>query len=231
MSYLWGVVVLGDTPHYIGVSICGIVVLIIGVIIIAFSSTIARRLFPVDDSIRTPLTGALAPRKLEMEDENANDQDNTSSSRYRRGLILAFFVGLFGGSILAPLNFVPPEQEGLVFVPSFGIGSFAMASVILACVIYSNKVTNGSLEFKWSHGLPLGILSGTLFQLSNILSIIAIPALGYGVAYPLLQCAILFSGFWGVFVFKEITGWQTISIFFVGGAILLGGAAMLAIAQ
>ena len=168
----------------------------------------------MDDSIRTPFTSALAPGKLEMEDENANDQDNNSSSRHRRGLILAFFVGWFGGSILAPLNFVPPEQKGLVFVPSFGIGSFAMTSVILACVIYSNKRTNGSLEFKWSHGLPLGILSGTLFQLSNILSITAIPALGYGVVYPLLQCAILFSGFWGVFVFKEITGWQTVSIFF-----------------
>ena len=52
-----------------------------------------------------------------------------------------------------------------------------------------------------------------------------------GIAYPILQCAILFSGIWGVFVFKEIIGNNVIITFFGGGAILLTGAVMLAVAQ
>ena len=51
--------------------------------------------------------------------------------------------------------------------------------------------------------------------------------LSYGVAYPIMQCALFVSGIWGVFLFKEIQGTRAIVAFFAFGGILLGGAAML----
>jgi hypothetical protein len=42
-----------------------------------------------------------------------------------------------------------------------------------------------------------------------------------------MQCALFISGIWGVFVFKEIVGRRAILAFFVSGAVLLGGAALL----
>ena len=222
VSYLWGVLIFGDTPSNVGLSVTGIVVLVLGVLLIAYSETISKYFLGAigDDS---PLL-----EKIKGREESEKEKQNPAN--YRKGVMFALLVGLFGGSILAPLNYVPPEQSGLVFVPSFGIGAFVSALVIFCAILgLSNQDHSLILNQKW--GLPLGILSGSIFQLSNVMSIIAIPSLGYGIAYPLLQCAILFSGIWGVFAFKEIVGKARIATFFCGGAILLSGAIMLAVAQ
>ena len=251
VSYLWGVTILGDVPSSLGLSVGSVVVIVSGVVVIAFSETLATKLrsfsaiASTTASMHTSLLRSDGGGKTDSKhlidnlDQHNNfldhDYDNSIGNDNNRnrwlGMMMAFCVGLFGGSILAPLNYVPKEQTGLVFVPSFGMGSFAMATLVLATALYRSRRVGEEVEFNCMYGLPLGILSGTMYQLSNILSIIAIPALGYGVAYPLLQCAILFSGIWGVLVFKEITGVTTICIFFMGGAILLTGAAMLAVAQ
>jgi glucose uptake protein GlcU len=78
--------------------------------------------------------------------------------------------------------------------------------------------------------LPIGILSGLLWNISNILAIVAIPSLGYGVAYPILQCALFVAGIWGITVFKEIQG-RAIGVFFISGGILISGAVCVAVAS
>merc|ERR1711907_289761 len=80
--------------------------------------------------------------------------------------------------------------------------------------------------------MPAGILSGITWNIGNLCSILAqsVPAddpLSYGVAYPMFQCALFFSGLWGIFWFKEIRGAPAISIFFLSGVTLLGGATIL----
>ena len=53
----------------------------------------------------------------------------------------------------------------------------------------------------------------------NVCSVIAQSppfSLPYGVAYPILQCALFFGGLWGIYAFKEITG-RSIYIFWAGG--------------
>ena len=47
--------------------------------------------------------------------------------------------------------------------------------------------------------------------------------------YPIMQCALLVSALWGVFVFGEITDRKTIFVLFVSGLVLLGGAGVLSI--
>lgn len=41
-------------------------------------------------------------------------------------------------------------------------------------------------------------------------------SLPYGVAYPILQCALFFGGLWGIYAFKEIVG-SSINVFWAGG--------------
>lgn len=60
--------------------------------------------------------------------------------------------------------------------------------------------------------------------------IIAIPALSYSVAYPILQCALFVAGLWGIFVFKEIRD-RAVFVFFASGAVLLSGATCLALSE
>jgi glucose uptake protein GlcU len=42
-----------------------------------------------------------------------------------------------------------------------------------------------------------------------------------------MQCALLVSGLWGIFFFKEIKGTLAITAFFASGAVLLVGAVVL----
>ena len=173
ISYLWGVVIFGDTPSNIALSATGILILVLGVIIIAYSERISDLIFVNNEE--SPLL-----EKLDIENTKSGDEDGVefNHTRYRNGVVFALLVGVFGGSILAPLNYVSPEQSGLIFVPSFGIGAFASALCIFCVTLFVNR--NPPLTLNWKWGLPLGILSGSIFQLSNIMSIVAIPDLGYG---------------------------------------------------
>eukprot|EP00971_Amphidinium_carterae_P196535 3900129-Amphidinium_carterae.1 len=56
----------------------------------------------------------LRSRSAPCEEAGSGDGERIS------GLGLAASVGLFGGSILVPLKFVPAELSGLPCVPSFG---------------------------------------------------------------------------------------------------------------
>jgi len=55
--------------------------------------------------------------------------------------------------------------------------------------------------------MPLWLLIiGVLWNISNIFALLAIPIVGYAIAYPMMQCAILVAGVWGVVVFKVSFG-------------------------
>lgn len=185
-----------------GLSSVGLLILIFGVVVIAFSEKLGQKLFPgsshdISNALLISNSGGSSSTAASKDTDENDAQKAFDPALKQRGVIYALTVGLFGGSILAPLNYVPPEQAGLVFVPSFGLGAFMAASIVLSIVVYLNGKNDGPpIVFNWQWGLPLGILSGTIFQLSNVFSIVAIPTLGYGLAYPLLQCAIFFSGIW-----------------------------------
>ena len=52
----------------------------------------------------------------------------------------------------------------------------------------------------------MGILSGFIWNIQNICVIGAIPRIGYGIAFPVAQCAIFVGGSWGIWLFNEIKG-------------------------
>lgn len=115
------------------------------------------------------------------------------------GILCALLVGLSGGSILVPLHYVPKSQAGLVFIPSFGLGCIVFSPMVCAVAYLYTGIMP---DFQFKKTFLTGLLSGFVWNLSNVLSVVAIPNIGYAVAYPIMQCALLISGMWGIFLFK-----------------------------
>jgi len=159
--------------------------------------------------------------------------NDVESSQFVKGMLAALMVGLCGGSILVPMHYVDAAAQGLVFIPSFGIGVLVCGPLVTVVyfLIQSSQGNPGLTEQEWHvrEVLPYGLLSGTIWNIGNILSIPSINAIGYSVAYPIMQCALFVAGLWGVFAFHEIQGVARV-VFFVSGTVLLGGAALLSVA-
>ena len=49
-----------------------------------------------------------------------------------RGIFWSCVVGIFGGSILAPMHYIPQAKQSLVlFLPSFGLGALLTSPVLV----------------------------------------------------------------------------------------------------
>lgn len=87
--------------------------------------------------------------------------------------------------------------------------------------------------------LPLRAgLAGLMWNIGNWASLYALQYLGYTVGFPLTQCALLLGttrnsllnlsgGFWGIVLFKEITGVRRILLYVVSCLVLISGAILL----
>ena len=112
------------------------------------------------------------------------------------GIVFALVTGLAGGSILVPMQYVSDEHTGLAFVPSLGAGAVIFAPVVpLLYFGYNGELKSlGYQDLKLGSSLLPGLLAGAIWNVGNVASIWAIPRLGFSVAYPMMQCALLASG-------------------------------------
>merc|ERR1719198_2225592 len=76
-----------------------------------------------------------------------------------------------------------------------------------------------------------GMCSGLVWNLGNLCSILAMEFadLPYGIAYPILQSALVVAGLIGIFIFREITQPGAILVFFLSAFVVLGGAILLSV--
>lgn len=204
-------------------SATGIILLTIGVVCIAFNEALTKYLIDMThakDETESPL---LISSGTELNTTIINQQ---SDKPWAEGIAWAVVTGACGGSVLVPMHYAPAYAQGLAFIPSFGTGAIIAAPVIAAIFF----IYEGAVPYThWRICLPVGLVSGTLFNISNSLAIVAIPSLGYAVAYPILQCALFVAGVWGIVAFEEIKGSQIV-VFFGSGLVLLGGAVSIAVA-
>ena len=107
VSFLWGTVgpsviarPLGDVP----LSALAITLIILGILGIIYVEQLGKALFG-------PCCGA-EHEKLAPDDSGGGGNGSASVSRKLLGVIYALSVGCFGGSMLMPLAFVPPEFSG-----------------------------------------------------------------------------------------------------------------------
>jgi len=129
-----------------------------------------------------------------------------------------------------PFKFIPPEASGLAAVPAFGAGALIAGALVTAAYWKGVKGEQGLPSIP-GDALVAGLASGTLWNAGNVCSIIAQSpplSLPYGIAYPILQCALFFGGLLGIFVFKEIEG-RAVAVFWAGAAVLVAGVVTLSI--
>mmetsp|Transcript_16073 Transcript_16073/g.28883 ORF Transcript_16073/g.28883 Transcript_16073/m.28883 type:complete len:348 (+) Transcript_16073:116-1159(+) len=226
VAFIWGVAAFGNPVVNPGLAVAAIVLLLCGVGGIAFCESIATYVFhrpytAFNDEGREALTDG-----VDADDHKKDSlEKHKQKRRWLTGICCAVAVGLAGGSTLVPLNYVPKNLSGFAFLPAFGCG--AMITSPLICIAWFGYY--GFVpEFHLKETLWAGVLSGTLWNISNACALISIPALTYAIAYPILQCALFVAGLWGVFAFKEIKGYAVV-VFFASGVVLICGAIALAL--
>lgn len=243
ISYLWGVMKFGDKVATPWLAVLALLLLAVGVLGIAFCEPLGKKLtksnsfqnLPEDrnDVVSPAMPGAASPSQplgvgsFSVRDNSLNSADGATQSTSKNwllGMFFAFCVGLSGGSILVPMHYVPDSSSGLAFVVSFGIGTMVSSPLVcLVCFGVKQKIPPLHLaDTLWA-----GLLSGLIYNIGNVLQILAIPMIGFSLAGPLLQCALFVAGLWGIFVFKEIQG-PAVQVFFLAGAVLISGAVCLA---
>ncbi len=222
VSYAWGVFLFDENPSNQFLSLFSLFLLVCGVLLIAFCERVGKFF------VRNSFNNNDSESNLLLDTNNDDDNGIRPSlvGTQLKGMLWALFVGTFGGSILAPMHYA--HEQGLIFLPSFGCSAILTAPMVLIVhMLYTRDVP----AFHWKDALLPGVISGFIYNAGNALSMVAISYVGYSVAYPILQGAILVSGIWGIYLFKEITHRNTIRVFFVGGITLLLGALLLALSH
>merc|ERR1711985_147411 len=67
---------------------------------------------------------------VDVEDRKATIEGQLGSGSFVKGMFFAASVGCFGGSILVPMHYVDSDGQGVVFLPSFGIGVLVTSPVM-----------------------------------------------------------------------------------------------------
>eukprot|EP01012_Entosiphon_sulcatum_P005390 TRINITY_DN12387_c0_g1_i1.p1 TRINITY_DN12387_c0_g1~~TRINITY_DN12387_c0_g1_i1.p1 ORF type:complete len:344 (+),score=41.83 TRINITY_DN12387_c0_g1_i1:56-1087(+) len=216
-SFLWGVVFFPQQNpiRSMPLTLVALILLIVGTLGIAFKEQLARRLY-----------------KTGYEELDESDSPTGIAQRARRysGLFCCMIVGGLSGSILIPMSFSPTKYQGLVFIPSFGVGAGAAGPAVALSVFLVAYLLSGEWPVWNLRGaLVPGFISGVLWNIGNVLSVLGVQSIGYAVAYPVMQCALFVGGLWGL-LFREISDRRVIGVFFGSGVVLLTGAALLTVA-
>ncbi|KAL3936983.1 MAG: hypothetical protein SGBAC_007818 [Bacillariaceae sp.] len=115
------------------------------------------------------------------------------------GILSAMFCGIYGGSIMAPMKFAPPDAKGTHFLISFGIGAAIvnLSMWVFRCLYLYQR--HGSVSGAY-RALPSfhirkmwlpGSICGTLWSIGNFFATISVEFLGEGVGYSVVQASML----------------------------------------
>jgi glucose uptake protein GlcU len=169
-------------------------------------------------------------RAAAEEEEIAAATARLVAQRRLYGSVCALVVGLFGGSILMPLQMAPSSVRGLEFVPSFGLGTLFVAPLITLPYMWLSRSSGSRGHWAVRETFLPGLAAGAVWNAANVCSIFATKSLGYAVAYPLMQCAIVVAAAWGILVFKEMKG-RPVRVMMAAATIVLAGAVVLALSR
>ncbi|KAL3678095.1 hypothetical protein R1sor_021051 [Riccia sorocarpa] len=182
-------------------ALIGIIVIMLGVVGVAYAGHLGRVATAQEESLETLLQRQPAPGEI--------------GGTFSTGLFTAIFAGIVGGLIMIPMTREKPYLQGIPFLPSFAIGVAVFTPIVLM-VPYVTRA-----ERQWPNLAPgaaalPGIVAGIVWNIGNVLSIIAITQISYSVAYPIFQCGIFVAGLWGTFLFEEISGSSATSFWISG---------------
>lgn len=156
-------------------------------------------------------------------------------SRRNLGLLSALLCGTWGGSCLVPMHYSKGDTNGLGYVISFSIGALVV-TIFLWILRYLYQLFKLKSPTEAYNVLPSfhfrvmwlpGATAGSLWSLGNVGSIVAVEHLGQGVGYSASQAALLISGIWGIFYFKEVTKPSIIGKWFLSAFVTIAGILLL----
>jgi drug/metabolite transporter (DMT)-like permease len=139
-------------------------------------------------------------------------------------------VGIFYGS-----NFTPPEyvmahcngtcsQEALDYVYAHFCGIYLTSTFYFLAYCAALTLLKRKIFAPKEIILP-AFLSGLMWATAQVLSFIAIGTLGLSIAFPMISILpALVASMWGLFVFKEITGWLNYTLFAVAFAFVIAAS-------
>merc|ERR1711865_936854 len=84
----------------------------------------------------------------------------------------------------------------------------SVSSSVILCGVRAYKALP---SFYFRQMWPYGMTCGAIWSIGNFCSILSVEFLGEGIGYASTQAAMLISGVWGIFYFREIEGTNAIS--------------------
>jgi len=201
------------------------------------------------DGINNPNPGDNEVRALTetIEDDDFGDANHTAPVIFCWGRlrvqerilgILAAMIGtgLWGGSIMVPMQFAPTDDKGLPYLTSFAIGASVVTLFFwLVRYLYHWRKQNYSYSRAYEalpsfHFRKMWLYGGTcglVWSIGNFASILAVENLGEGVGYSTTQSSMLISGIWGIFYFREVEGLAPILKWNLAASVTVLGILML----
>lgn len=140
----------------------------------------------------------------------------------KMGLLLAIITGSIFGFHLVPMKMAGIPVSELLFPMSLGI--FVGSSIAMA-------VRTTVKKHEPVVGVKSGFLSGIIWSVANLSSLMAIATVGLSVGFPLSQISILVATLWGLFYFKEAKNRNKKIMILVGAMLMLFGMFSLAFSK
>mmetsp|Transcript_69754 Transcript_69754/g.110868 ORF Transcript_69754/g.110868 Transcript_69754/m.110868 type:complete len:361 (-) Transcript_69754:1036-2118(-) len=227
-------------------SVIGIIILLIGICVVSFSELLASVCCNADEqSIKylPPSSGGAyqhaedgqleAQNLLSAEQETLKHaaiesyDEEMTATKWFLGVFYGILAGILGGSIGFPYIFTDDNNHDGKYLISFAIGAsfIFIITPLLQCVCRENPNEQIRWEFKICF-IP-GCLAGIIWNCGNLASLYAIEILGYSVAYPIMQSALIIASVWGICVFKEYSNKHVIACIFLGAITVICGCVLI----
>lgn len=248
VSFAWGIGIFQESVRSKWMALCAVIVMIVGLWGMSYYSSpdgiqsIEEGDICLDGTNSDVSSSRLGYDRVESETtttsredeflENNTQTNNSLWQRRRLGITAAVFNGVWGGSVMVPMQYAPKEAAGTGYVISFAFGATIVTMALWATrflfYLYQsemnitcafNSLPSLHLKTMW---LP-GAIAGTLWSVGNIASMISVMNLGEGVGYSLTQSSMLVSGLWGLFYFNEVQSTQMKVLWFLSAGITLVG--------
>lgn len=137
--------------------------------------------------------------------------NNDQGIKAKKGFAAAITAGLIFGSQLVPLKLGKVGTSEFFFSSTLGIFIVGMAIFLFKRAKFRKQA------------ISLSLLSGIIWNIGNLLSVISVSLIGLAKAIPLTQLAVLIAVLWGLFYFKEVGSTKGKLQVLAGATILLIG--------
>ena len=227
VSFIWGVFIFDEPVHSILKTSLAMAGLVMGLWGMSFYSSPTYSGYKEPADVSSEASGLIpqSPSHLEIaapEIINLKVKKEFHSlfginvTQRTLGMACASINGITAGSMFVPIHYLRPEIRGIPYSISFGTGALTVnISLWLLRYTYnlfSLRSFKGAYEklppFHFRAMWKSGFLSGFLWSIGSISSIVAVTFLGQGIGYSVIQSSMIISGLWGIFWYQEVTEYK-----------------------